>query len=713
VARELPDYDELEFRLTPGRGNAYNVEISSASGARGRGQFAPPSELDIERFRRTVDPRNRRVRGRSRYLEAATQFGTGLFEELVGATSVREVYTTARNDASAAGRGLRVTLSLRAAPELASIPWEFLYDRPRFLAQHVNSPVVRFVDFEDPPLPLRVEAPLRILGMVSRPKDDELATLDAEEEQAALERRLWPLIDSGLVTLRWLARATLPALQQEVDHGEEFHVFHYIGHGEYDEESGHSSLILEHDDRRPRRVGGQQLGALLCDRGSLRLAVLNACEAAQTAPQDPLAGVATSLMEYGVPAVVAMQFAITDDGALTFADEFYGALAGGYAVDAAVTQGRRALAADSDVEWGTPVLFMRVADGRLFDLESSALPPTPETAQSPAHPSNTPALTDRDESREPPVAAIPKGRSGPAAEPPAPRRLLTASSDDTHREAGKQAQREEKERASEHVGGAVAITGAIAVIASLPGGGPNQHNVGYWLPVAVMSAGVIVLIGYALRSNRRAPLIGGTALALALLGVTFPLSWHVDSTFQFPGTAHFWLGACGAALAALGAALASWQMYAEPPVRPREPTPTWSRATRVLLTMPGPLIVIVSLLFLDEWSRPFPAKPAWQNATDSIKRYPSAMILLCAFVVALAAAGIRSNRTRPLVIAAGIACLLLGESVPLIFTGAGHWGPGRWLAIAGAVLAVAGLALAAARSGEAAPQRPLGDQPRP
>jgi hypothetical protein len=273
-----------------------------------------------------------------------------------------------------------------------------------------------------------------------------------------------------------------------------------------------------------------------------------------------------------------------------------------------------------------------------------------------------------------------------------------------------------------HVGGAVAITGATAVIASLPAGGPNQHNVGYWLPVAVMSAGVIVLIGYALRANqrapligsRRAPLIGGTALALALLGVTFPLSWHAPHTnFTFPDTAHFWLGACGAALAALGAALASWQMYAEPPIRPREPAPTWSRATRVLLTMPGPLIVISSLLFLDEWSRPFPAKPAWQNASDSIKRYPSAMILLCAFVVALAAAGIRSNRTRLLVIAAGVACLVLGESVPLIFTGAGHWGPGRWLAIAGAVLAVAGLALAAARSGEAVPQRPRGDQPRP
>jgi CHAT domain-containing protein len=140
--------------------------------------------------------------------------------------------------------------------------------------------------------------------------------------------------------------------------------------------------------------------------------VLNACEAAQTAPQDPLAGIATSLMEYGVPAVVAMQFAITDDGALTFADEFYTALADGYAVDAAVTQGRRALAADSDVEWGTPVLFMRVADGRLFDLEDVPSPSPPTTANEPKPEPVT--LTDPEESREALAAASPES-SRPAA----------------------------------------------------------------------------------------------------------------------------------------------------------------------------------------------------------------------------------------------------------------------------------------------------------
>ncbi|HEX6025022.1 MAG TPA: CHAT domain-containing protein [Solirubrobacter sp.] len=368
MASLLPEYDELEIRLTPGRGEAYNVEIESASEARGHGQFLPPNDLDLARFRLAVDPRSRRVRSSTRALDSAARFGSGLFDALLQDASVREVYTAARRDARAANKGLRLRVSLRAAPELAGIPWEFLYDRPRFLAQHVQSPIVRFVELEDPPPPLKVEPPLRIVGMVSRPADASLATLDVEEEQALLERRLEPLIQSGQVTLKWLEEATLRALQQELDHGEECHIFHFIGHGEYDEQLAESCLVLEYPDGRAHRVGGLQLGNVVAGRGSLRLAVLNACEAAQTSAHDPLAGVATSLMEFDVPAVVAMQFAITDEGALVFADEFYGALAKGFSVDAAVTQGRRALAANSEVEWGTPVLFTRVKDGRLFDV---------------------------------------------------------------------------------------------------------------------------------------------------------------------------------------------------------------------------------------------------------------------------------------------------------------------------------------------------------
>jgi hypothetical protein len=112
-----------------------------------------------------------------------------------------------------------------------------------------------------------------------------------------------------------------------------------------------------------------KLGQLLADERTLRLAVLNACEGARTNREDPFAGVAASLVRNEIPSVVAMQFEITDEAAILFAGGLYAALARGSPVDAALASARKAIWADyNDIEWGTPVLFMRVPDGRIFDV---------------------------------------------------------------------------------------------------------------------------------------------------------------------------------------------------------------------------------------------------------------------------------------------------------------------------------------------------------
>jgi hypothetical protein len=395
MARAVPVFDELQIRLTPGREGTYNVAVSSAAGARGNGAFALPfSDVELENFRLTVDPRGGRVRGRSSpQVQRARDFGEALFGALLQDDAVRDVYVAAANDAERAGRGMRLTLYLTAAPDLAGVPWEFLYRRPAFLAQSIWTPVVRYLDLESAPPPLSVEPPLRLLGMVSQPSGDGWAALDVELERVKLEQALAPLVKDGYVQLRWLPGSTLRDLQREVAHGDDFHVFHYIGHGEFDDRSGHGSLILQGADGSPRPVDGETLGTVLCDRRSVRLAVLNACDGAKASPLDPLAGVAAGLVQHDVPAVVGMQFAISDPAAVTFAAELYSGLAQAFPVDVAVTEGRRALAAETDLEWATPVLFMRVPDGRLFDIDVSGLAPA-----------------------SPPPAAV----TDPVAEPPPP-----------------------------------------------------------------------------------------------------------------------------------------------------------------------------------------------------------------------------------------------------------------------------------------------------
>src|SRR6185295_7722439 len=98
----------------------------------------------------------------------------------------------------------------------------------------------------------------------------------------------------------------------------------------------------------------------------LRLAVINACEGARASIADPFGGVAQSLVKASIPAVVAMQFPITDDAAIDFAAEFYAAMADYRPVDVVLTDARNRM---NDAEWGTPALYMRSPDGCIFEPE--------------------------------------------------------------------------------------------------------------------------------------------------------------------------------------------------------------------------------------------------------------------------------------------------------------------------------------------------------
>ena len=77
-----------------------------------------------------------------------------------------------------------------------------------------------------------------------------------------------------------------------------------------------------------------------------------------------------------------LQTPITDEAAIMFSREFYGALTAGLSVDAAVCEARKAIFTQVNaVEWATPVLYMRSRDGQIFDLrttkEESPPPPPP------------------------------------------------------------------------------------------------------------------------------------------------------------------------------------------------------------------------------------------------------------------------------------------------------------------------------------------------
>jgi hypothetical protein len=274
------------------------------------------------------------------------------------------------------------------------IPWEFLYDEPNLLSIWTETSIVRYLDLLGGKDPLTVEPPLRILAMVSNPSDPALAPLDALAEREKVDAALKPLRDQGAVQVTWLEKATREEFISHSWQGQ-YHVFHYIGHGDFDEHRQQGLLFFETAEGGPDDIEAETLATLL-DQPSLRLVVLNSCEGARASPDDPFTGVASRLVRQKIPAVVAMQFEITDRAAILFAWGLYGALAAGFPIDSALTQARRAILIidENELEWGTPVLFMRVPDGRIFDVSSDTnfdtsieskpeLPPKPKPERQP------------------------------------------------------------------------------------------------------------------------------------------------------------------------------------------------------------------------------------------------------------------------------------------------------------------------------------------
>ena len=292
------------------------------------------------------------------------QVGQALFEAVFQA-SAGALFLSSRNEVERGGGRLRIVLRLHP-PELAVLPWELLFSEHYGGYLCRRSPMVRYVDAPEPVRPLTVTPPLRVLGMTALPGD--LAALDADTEQRRLQQLLAPLQARGLIAVDWVAGQSWEAAQDALYAG--CQVFHFIGHGGFDPVRGEGVIAFADERGRRQMVGASALADLLSVADPMpRLVILNSCETAVGADTDVFSSVAATLVRT-VPAVVAMQFAVTDDAAAVFSRTFYQALVHNRGVDEAVRAGRIALTGwnPDTLEWVTPVLYLRSRDTRLFDL---------------------------------------------------------------------------------------------------------------------------------------------------------------------------------------------------------------------------------------------------------------------------------------------------------------------------------------------------------
>ena len=307
------------------------------------------------------------------------QMGDALFKALF-AGDVLSLYDRSLGRVETASEvGLRIKIKLdpkeQTLAQLHCIPWEVLHRRAtqEFLSLSRLSPVVRYLEVARPVKTLALPNPLRILAVLASPAN--MGGLDLERERRNLQQ-IWT--GQGQVEVHILKQARLDALRAALLE-RPFHVLHYMGHGGYLDSEQKGLLYFQKEDGRSEPVSGANLATHLGDFHSLRLVFLNACNTARATGQaglNPFSGVATALVMGGLPAVLAMQFPISDQAAITFSQTVYRRLAMGDSVDTAVVEGRIAVRAREErtAEWGTPVLFTRIPDGKLFERAEQPRP---------------------------------------------------------------------------------------------------------------------------------------------------------------------------------------------------------------------------------------------------------------------------------------------------------------------------------------------------
>jgi hypothetical protein len=373
----VQEYLDFVIRVEKGDGQSYPVSLITSPAGEASGTMVLPvssanwqSRLSaVANARGTNSLRKMEIAdiGERSSLQQIRELGQSLFEALF-AGQILACYQTSLHQAKEEGKGLRLRLRIQA-PDLAVLPWEYLTDAAfKAVTLSKQTPIVRHIEVPIAARRLKLKPPIRVLGMIGCHE-----CLDVKAEQALMGQAIEHLSSNGTMTLDWVEGHTWRDLETAL-RGGDYHIFHFIGHGGFDEASGKGKLLLEAEpgqSQGPYMLDADDLARMLIDHGSIRLAVLNSCEGARASQASLFSSTGAVLASSGVPGVVSMQYEISDKAALEFSRTFYDSMSAGMPVEFAVSEARNSIemTMKETVEWGTPVLHLRSGDGVLFEVD--------------------------------------------------------------------------------------------------------------------------------------------------------------------------------------------------------------------------------------------------------------------------------------------------------------------------------------------------------
>ncbi len=316
------------------------------------------------------------------------ELGESLFTTLFDERLSREIfgfYEMARDEDAL----LRVELDVdeQQLPDVAALPWEFMRvpsDAGYGTVWLGTAPDLVFsrrrARWTAPkPILLKPGERLRIALAVAAP--DELGPVKYEKIWDSLQQLASNQV--GQIELLELVNpATIVSIDALLE--QKPHIFHFIGHARLKNKTrqavGQIALVDNMFDT-PIWIGGERFGELF-NRHEPSVVVLQACEGAALSASKAFVGVASQVIEQNIPVIVAMQYQVSNSTARRFALEFYRRLSKNEPVDKAAQEGRRRIALEpagyTTRDFGTPVLFMNVRDGHLFQrsITDQSIKPT-------------------------------------------------------------------------------------------------------------------------------------------------------------------------------------------------------------------------------------------------------------------------------------------------------------------------------------------------
>ena len=303
------------------------------------------------------------------------EIGTYLFSGLLQG-DVEKLFDKARADIervnTSVGEEDQCVIRLVVPPELQQLPWESFYDESHrgFLLNHRQYTLIREAE--------RVEATPRVgpgklpLSMLVVVPDGSRLKVESELHQLAV------VVDKLGANIEYVELAERVTSTKLGDRLRQRHwdIVHFIGHGDLIKGKAHIRLNTDGDE--DNWMYGEQF-AMLFDEKAPRLVVLNCCYGGREAATPTLSGVGPFLLRAGIPAVVAMQYAIRDVVASHFSETFYTELLTGERpgrIDLALARARKRLCIDhAGLAFATPVLYLAEDRAALFEPETAHPPP--------------------------------------------------------------------------------------------------------------------------------------------------------------------------------------------------------------------------------------------------------------------------------------------------------------------------------------------------